>query len=186
MTIQTRTIANKPGHDAGHINRVTLRAEPWDTPPEAKKDHPRPAPGKLEAVSLRTPQVARVRAPCPDRFADLDQDLLAKQWQALCQREGHRSIMPPRPAMQRESARRGAETRKPGASQIMIDLLERLRHGDIRRSELLSSRVSRNATLQRKRAFELGWIKGGSHPDSLITITTEGYAALQAMRREHG
>jgi hypothetical protein len=183
MTIQTRTIANQPGHDAGHINRVTLRAEPWFTPPEAKKDHPRPTAGKLEAVSLRAPQVARVRVPCPDRFADLDQDLIAEQWLALCRREGHRPILPPSSALQRESARRGAETRKPGTSQIMIDLLERLRHGDIRRSELLRSRVSGNATLQRKRAFELGWIKGGSHPDSLITITTEGYAALQAMRQ---
>jgi hypothetical protein len=186
MTIQTRTIANKPDHEAGHINRVTLRAEPWDTPPEAKKDHPRPTAGKLEAVSLRTPQVARVRVPSPDRFAYWDQDLIAEQWLALCRREGHRPMLPPSSALQSEAARRGAETRKPGTSQIMIDLLERLRHGDIRRSELLSSRVSRNATLQRKRAFELGWIKGGSHPDSLITITTEGYAALQAMRREHG
>jgi hypothetical protein len=186
MTIQTRTIANQPGHDAGHINRVTLRAEPWATAPEAKKDHPRPSPEKLESVSLRTPQVARVSAPCPDRFADWDQDLLAKQWQALCYREGHWSIMPGREALQSESARRGAETRKPGSSQVMIDLLERLRHGDIRRSELLRSRVSGNATLQRKRAFEFGWIKGGPHPDSLITITTEGYQALQAMRREHG
>ena len=55
MTFQTRTIAKRPGTymDTGetgvHVNRITLRAEPWDEP-ELKPEHQRPAPSKLEAV----------------------------------------------------------------------------------------------------------------------------------------
>lgn len=85
MNMITRTVARRPGTymqpgaDGVHINRVTLLAEPWAVP-EVAVVHPRPAPGKFEAVSVRTPQVPKVRVPCPDTFADNDQDELREKW----------------------------------------------------------------------------------------------------------
>jgi ribosomal protein S25 len=85
MTFQTRIIARRgstymqPGHDGVHVNKITLRAEPW-TVAEPEAEHPRPAAGKFEAISVRTPQVPKVRVPCPDTFAANDEDFLRKAW----------------------------------------------------------------------------------------------------------
>jgi hypothetical protein len=85
MTFQTRIVAKRPGTymqpgaDGVHINRVTLRAEPWAVP-EVEVIHARPAAGKFEAISVRTPQVPKVRVPCPDTFAANDEDKLRDAW----------------------------------------------------------------------------------------------------------
>ena len=85
MTFQTRIVAKRPGTymqpgaDGVHINRVTLRAEPWAVP-EVEVIHARPAAGKFEAISVRTPTIAKVRVPSVDRFAEWDEDTLRDEW----------------------------------------------------------------------------------------------------------
>jgi len=89
MTFQTRTIERRTGthwgDDRSHINRITLGAEPWAEPelkPELKPEHHRPAPGRFEAISVRTPTIAKVRVDCPDTYANNDEDTLREHWVA--------------------------------------------------------------------------------------------------------
>ena len=191
MTFQTRTIERRTGthwgDDRSHINRITLGAEPWAEPelkPELKPEHQRPAPGRFAPISVRTPTVAKVEDEQPDRFAEWEEDFLADEWKDLCRDEGHIAKPPASVARQREAAKLGAAKRLPQTSRIMVDLLERLRHGDIRRSKLFDSNLGGNVAVHRRRAFEMGWIKGGSQPDALISLTAAGYKALAAMRGE--
>ena len=122
MTFQTRTIAKRPGTymDAGdngvHVNRVTLRAEPWDKP-ELKPEHPRPAPGKFEAVSVRTPTIAKVREECDDTYANNDEDTLREHWTAGI------------PAKLRKGYRepRGYEPARPVDRAVLASIVKHLR-----------------------------------------------------------
>jgi DNA-binding HxlR family transcriptional regulator len=85
VTFTTKTVAKRagtymqPGHDGLHVNNITLRAAPWDVP-EVKAVHPTPAAGKFEAISVRTPTIAKVRVPFADRFAEWDEDTLRDEW----------------------------------------------------------------------------------------------------------
>ena len=89
MTFQTRTIEKRTGvhcgDDRSHVNRIKVRLEPWpqtELEPELKPEHQRPAPGKFEAISVRTPTIAKVRVDCPDTYANNDEDTLREHWVA--------------------------------------------------------------------------------------------------------
>ncbi len=137
MTFQTRTIAKRPGTymDAGetgvHVNRVTLRAEPW-AEPELKPEPQRPAPGRFEPISVRTPTIAKVRVLQPDRFAQWDQDVLADEWKTLCRREGHMRGLPLSTDLQRQQGSAGglASQQHDGLPDYMARALRHFSRGD--------------------------------------------------------
>ena len=137
MTFQTRTIAKRAGTymDAGengvHVNRVILRAEPWDKP-ELKPEHQRPAPGKFERISVQTPTIAKVRVLHPDRFAQWDQDLLADEWKALCRREGHMRGLPLSTDLQQQRGSAGGliSQQNEGLPDYMARALRHFSRGD--------------------------------------------------------
>jgi hypothetical protein len=141
MTFQTRTIAKRPGTymEAGetgvHVNRITLRAEPWDKPelkPELKPEHQRPAPGRFAPISVRTPTVAKVKVLQPDRFAQWDQDVLADEWKALCRREGHMRGLPLSTELQRQRGSAGGlvSQQHDGLPDYMARALRHFSRGD--------------------------------------------------------
>jgi hypothetical protein len=89
MTFQTRTIERRTGthwgDDRSHVNRIKVSLEPWpqtELEPELKPEHHRPAPGKFEAISVRTPTIAKVRVDRPDTYAKNDEDTLREHWVA--------------------------------------------------------------------------------------------------------
>jgi hypothetical protein len=137
MTFQTRTIAKRLGTymDAGetgvHVNRITLRAEPWIVP-EQPKDHKRPDPGRFEAISVRTPTIAKVRSEHPDRFAQWDEDVLADEWKALCRREGHMRGLPLSTDLQRQRGSTGGlvSQQHDGLPDYMARALRHFSRGD--------------------------------------------------------
>jgi hypothetical protein len=137
MTLQTRTIAKRTGTymEAGetgvHVNRVTLRAEPWAVP-EEPKEHQRPAPGRFEPISVRTPTIAKVRDENPDRFAEWEEDFLADEWKALCRREGQMRGLPLSTELQRQRGSAGGlvSQQHDGLPDYMARALRHFARGD--------------------------------------------------------
>jgi hypothetical protein len=139
MTFQTRTIAKRTGFHCGddrsHVNRIKVSLEPWpqtELEPELKPEHQRPVPGKFEAISVRTPTVAKVRVLQPDRFAQWDQDVLADEWKALCRREGHMRGLPLSTDLQRQRGSAGGlvSQQHDGLPDYMARALRHFSRGD--------------------------------------------------------
>jgi hypothetical protein len=190
MNMQTRIIEKRAvtfmqaGDNGVHVNRITMPVMPWEKP-EQEPEHKRPADDRQ--FKLTTPKIERRKPQSPqrDRFAEWDQDLLRDEWEALCRAEGHKAGMPPDLVKQQNAARQGAAKRLPQTSRTMVMLLEKLRHGDIRRDRLLEGLGhTGNSKHHRERAFQMEWIKGGTEPDAMICLTTAGHIALAAMRKE--
>ena len=186
MTFQTRTVIKRPEtyaqtlNEKTHVNRITLKALPWETVPE-EKQHPRPVEQPQFKVS--SPRVSvKTYQPTDDPFSAWDESELAERMLASTKSEGQRSRMPSDPRVLKENGAKRAKPRREFSS-VMIRLLSHLHHGDVSRAALriiFGNSGSFNA--QRRRAEELGWVKGGAGPNDRMWITSSGIRALAEMR----
>ena len=182
-----RTIIKRPEtyvqtrNEGTHVNRITLKAAPWETVPE-EKQHPRPVEQPQFKVS--SPRVSvKTYQPTDDPFSEWDESELAERMRASAKAEGQWSRMPSDPRVLKENGAKRAKPRREFSS-VMIRLLSHLHHGDKTRAELRSifgNSGSFNA--QRRRAEELGWVKGGAGPNDHMWITSSGLVALAEMRQ---
>ena len=186
-----RTIAKRPEtyaqtlNERTHVNRITLSAAPWEIP-EEEKQHPRPIDPPQFKVSSPPVSVNIDKPKAVDRFSAWQQSELAERMLATARAEGHRGEIPKSIAAQKESGAKGAATRREYSS-LMIRLLSHLQHGDVTRSAL---RVilgnSGNFNTQRRRAEELGWVKGEDGSNDRMWITSAGLVALAEMKANGG
>lgn len=181
-----RTVINRQDtyvqtrNEGTHVNRITLKAAPWETVPE-EKQHSRPAEQPQFKVS--SPRVSvKTYQPTDDPFSAWDESELAEKMRASAKAEGQWSRMPSYPRVHKENGAKRAKPRREFSS-VMIRLLSHLHHGDVSRAALriiFGNSGSFNA--QRRRAEELGWVNGGAGPNDRMWITSSGIMALAAMR----
>ena len=181
-----RTIIKRPEtyvqtrNEGTHVNRITLKAAPWETVPE-EKQHPRPVEQPQFKVS--SPRVSvKTYQPTDDPFSAWDESELAERMRASAKSEGKWASMPPDLRVHKENGAKSARARREFSS-LMIRLLSHLQHGDVTRAALrIILGNSGNFNTQRRRAEELGWVKGGDGPNDRMWITSTGLVALAAMR----
>lgn len=186
MNVMTRTVIKRQDtyvqtrNEGTHVNRITLKAAPWETVPEEKK-HPRPVEQPQFKVSL--PRVSvKTYQPTDDPFSAWDESELAERMRVSAKSEGKWAGMPPDLRVLKENGAKRAKPRREFSS-VMIRLLSHLHHGDVSRAALriiFGNSGSFNA--QRRRAEELGWVKGGDGPNDRMWITSAGIRALAEMR----
>ena len=186
MTFQTRTVIKRQDtyvqtrNEGTHVNRITLKALPWETVPE-EKQHPRPVEQPQFKVS--SPRVSvKTYQPTGDPFSAWDESELAERMRASARSEGKRAGMLPELRVLKENGAKRARPRRE-FSFVMIRLLSHLHHGDVSRAALrIIFGNSGNFSTQRRRAEELGWVKGGDGPNDRMWITSAGLKALAEMR----
>ena len=186
MNMITRTVINRPEtyvqarNEGTHVNRITLKAAPWETVPE-EKQHPRPVEQPQFKVS--SPRVSvKTYQPTDDPFSAWDESELAKRMLEAAKSEGKWAGMPPDLWAHKENGAKGAAGRQ-SSSRLMIRLLLHLQQGNLTRSSIIGLLGrSGNSRVQMKWAKDLGWVKGGDKPNEIMWITSSGLVALAEMR----
>ena len=186
MNMITRTVINRPEtyvqtrNEGTHVNRITLKAAPWETVPE-EKQHPRPVDPPQFKVS--SPRVSvKTYQPTDDPFSAWDESELAEKMRESAKSEGKWAGMPPDLWAHKENGAKSATGRQ-SFSRLMIRLLLHLQQGNLTRSSVIALLGrSGNARVQMKWAKDLGWVKGGDKPNEIMWITSAGIMALAEMR----
>jgi hypothetical protein len=140
-TFITRVVAKRagtymqPGHDGLHINRISLRAAPWDEP-EVEAVHPIPAPVNsiFNMISISTPPVARPRVAIVDRFAQNGQDVLREGWMEGIPEKMRKGYRPKRAASE--------ATERPSAKSLRAVMDHLAQGSDTRAGIMFSTQLS--------------------------------------------